>query len=258
MNKTQVLKQLSSFGTAQNRKVYARHGVTAPMYGVSYANLGKLKRQIKLDQKLAEQLWSTGNHDARVLATMIADGSAMKASTLDTWAKTAGDHVMAAAIPKVVVQHPSALARAKRWVAAKNEFVAATGWNLVSLLAQSDNEIGDGVFEQLLGRIEKTIHSAPNRTRYSMNTALIGIGVRNARLQKSALAAAKKIGVVEVDHGETGCKTPDAASYIAKTVAHRKKQAAKAKSRKAPAKKASAKRAATKKKSAKKKVGARR
>jgi hypothetical protein len=28
------------------------------------------------------------------------------------------------------------------------------------------------------------------------------------------LAAAARIGPVEVDHGETGCKTPDAAAYI--------------------------------------------
>ena len=39
-----------------------------------------------------------------------------------------------------------------------------------------------------------------------------------------ATAAAKRIGKVDVDHGETGCKTPDAAPYIAKAAAHRKKK----------------------------------
>ncbi|MDA0206235.1 MAG: hypothetical protein O3A53_09280 [Acidobacteria bacterium] len=37
-----------------------------------------------------------------------------------------------------------------------------------------------------------------------------------------AVAAAKRIGVVEVDHGQTGCKTPGAASYIRKIVERRK------------------------------------
>ena len=42
-----------------------------------------------------------------------------------------------------------------------------------------------------------------------MNGALISIGIRNAKLEKLAIAAAKRIGKVEVDHLETSCKTPD-------------------------------------------------
>ena len=47
--------------------------------------------------------------------------------------------------------------------------------------------------------------------------ALIAIGIRNGKLERNALAAAQKIGKVEVDHGETNCQTPDAAAYIRKT-----------------------------------------
>ncbi len=38
------------------------------MCGVSYANLEKLKKRIKMDHELAAHLWDTGNHDARILA----------------------------------------------------------------------------------------------------------------------------------------------------------------------------------------------
>lgn len=58
-----------------------------------------------------------------------------------------------------------------------------------------------------LGTIEKEIHSRKNRVRHAMNGALISIGFRRPSLTKQALAAAKRIGKVEVDHGETGCKT---------------------------------------------------
>jgi hypothetical protein len=37
-------------------------------------------------------------------------------------------------------------------------------------------------------------------------------------LQRQAIAAAKQIGKVEVDHGRTSCKTPDAVAYINKAV----------------------------------------
>jgi hypothetical protein len=47
-----------------------------------------------------------------------------------------------------------------------------------------------------------------------MNNAVIAIGGRNPALAAAATAAAGRIGRVEVDHGETGCKTPEAAAYI--------------------------------------------
>ena len=68
---------------------------------------------------------------------------------------------------------------------------------------------------------DSRIHSPPNRVRYAMNTALIMIGCRNAFLRAAAIAAARRIGPVEVDHGATGCKTPAAEAYIAQVVAHR-------------------------------------
>ena len=49
-----------------------------------------------------------------------------------------------------------------------------------------------------------------------MNRALIAIGRRTPPLRRAATAAAKRIGPVEVDHGETGCKTPDAVAAITK------------------------------------------
>ena len=71
MTLTQTLQQLKAAGTAQTRKTYARHGVGPNMFGVSYATLGKLTRAIQRDHALALGLWASGNHDARVLATMV-------------------------------------------------------------------------------------------------------------------------------------------------------------------------------------------
>ena len=52
--------------------------------------------------------------------------------------------------------------------------------------------------------------------------AVIAIGLRNANLEKRAIAAARRIGKVEVDHGDTSCKTPDAEPYILKASARKK------------------------------------
>ena len=73
-------------------------------------------------------------------------------------------------------------------------------------------------------KIEKTVHTGKNFTKNAMMMALIGIGVRNSKLEKLAIAAAKRIGKVEVDHGETNCETPNALEYIEKIKAWKKRK----------------------------------
>lgn len=225
MTKSEALRLLKAAGSAQTRKIYGNHGVVAPMYGVKFGDLNKIKRKIKQDQQLAEQLWQTGNHDARVLATMIADRSACKPALLDRWVKEANDHVIASALSGVAGDCPTRIKRFEKWSRARNEFVAATGWNTLAHILKEhpdDPALTDAYLTDCLKTIERTIDAAPNRTRYSMNTALIAIGVHNPKMEKKAIATARRIGPIEVDHGATGCKTADAEATIRKTLAHRK------------------------------------
>jgi len=217
----EVMKQLESMGTAQNRKVYARHGAGENMFGVSFANLGKLQKQIKVDHGLAEQLWATGNGDAQVLATMIADPKAITDKQAEAWLKDVSDYGMAEMLGRLVAKSPIGQKKAEKWHKSKDEWVGATGWRMVSYLAMEYTDLPDEYFDPYLDLIANGIHQQKNRVRYEMNGALIAIGLRNVKLEKKAMAVAKKIGKVEVDHGETNCKTPDAATYISKTVAYR-------------------------------------
>lgn len=52
--------------------------------GKSYKELGLLEKRIKVDQALAEELWDTGNHDARILATKVADPNELDRATIDS------------------------------------------------------------------------------------------------------------------------------------------------------------------------------
>ena len=244
MDKKQVMTKLQTLGTAQNRKVYARHGVAGQVFGVSYANLGKLAKEIGTDQELAEELWATGNHDARVLAAMIADPARVRANVLERWKDDLDSYVLTDAFSSLAARTAHARDRMKAWVGSKKEFVATAGWNLVSYLSAA-RALTENELERQIPVIEKTIHGSANRVRYAMNNALISIGVLGGKLQEKAVAAARRIGPVEVDHGETGCKTPDAEAYIAKTLAYRKK---------AGGKKAAAKQAASRAKTAGKAV----
>ena len=227
MTLQEVMKQMKACGTEQNRKTWARHGIKGEMFGVSFANMYKFQKQIKVDQELAEQLWVTGNHDAQVLATLVADPNAMTDKRFDEWAKALGNNAIALMYSKLLIKSPLARKKAEKWHKSKDELIASLGWMLISQLALGSNELQDEYFDPYLNLIESGIHKQKNWVRYEMNGALITIGLRNDRMGKKATSIAKKIGKVIVDHGDTDCKTPDAVEYIARTKAYRNNKKAK-------------------------------
>lgn len=213
------MEELGRAGTEQNRKVYARHGVPEPLFGVSYANQGKLAKQAGIDHALAQQLWASGNHDARILAAKIADPARAADALLESWVQDLNCYVLTDAFAAFVSASPLAARKRNKWRKSKQEWTGAAGWLLIAIAARHA-DTADSAFAGLIEEIESGIPRAKNRTRYAMNSALIAIGVRPS-FTAEAIAAARRIGKVEVDHGATSCTTPDAAAYIRKTIGRR-------------------------------------
>ena len=226
MNYAETVQALKSYGTAQNRKIYTRHGADpANVYGVSFAHLEKLKKEIKRDNRLAKRLWQTGNYDARNLATKIADPAAFTRAEAENWVKLTDNHLHAGLLGGLVAQTNYALSLMVKWTEAKAEYVRETGYSLLSSLLKDNHHIlARAEALRYVKKIEKEIHSSPNWARYGMNWALIALGVYKDEIMDHAIQAAERIGIVEVDHGETSCKTPLAAPYIRHAVARRKEK----------------------------------
>lgn len=209
-----VLRELEALGTEQTAKTYRRHGVTGAVFGVSYADFGKLKKRLKTNHALARDLWATGNHDARVLATMVADPAAATDGELNGWLQEVDSYGLTGAIAGVAAQHPRAAERAAAWMASDREWTARAGWQVVANLALKATDLPDSYFVPLVEGAEAHIHEAQNYVRDAMIDAVIAIGARNEALRDQAIAAARRIGKVHVDYGDTACKTPDAVPYI--------------------------------------------
>ena len=175
-----VMAELKGLGTAQNRKVYRRHGAGEKQFGVSFANLDALRRRIKKDHELALELWQSGNTDARILATMIADPQSLSPDQAEAWLAECSYYVLVDALVKnVIFKTGYADDKLAAWTGSEGEWRGRAGWMLLSL---------------------------------------------------TALQVASAVGTVEVDHGETSCRTPAAAAYIRKGW-ERKQQRGKAGSR---------------------------
>jgi 3-methyladenine DNA glycosylase AlkD len=223
MTFAQVMAKLKRLGTAQNRKIYARHGATGEIYGVSFAHLNQLEKEIGTDHELAERLWEIGILDAMWLATKIADPDRLTSATADEWLATVDSSPLAGPFATLIARTPVAERKVDKWTRSRKERIRETGYTLLAELLRQDPEaLDDEKLAQLVKTIEREINGSPNRARYAMNNALIAIGTFRPRFHEAAVAAAKRIGRVDVDHGETGCKTPDAVAYLEKTAARRK------------------------------------
>ncbi len=223
MTLAEAMRELEKAGSAQTRKTYARHGAPEPMFGVSFATLKAMTKRIDIDHELALELWDTGNFDAQNLAVKIVDPARMTLDDLDRWVRGSSWALMCGSYAAMLpAEGPHAAVKSVQWLNSRDQRERTAGWTLLGQLAQRDVTSPDAVFAQRLAEIERTIHSAPNLEREIMNRTVIAIGCRNDALRKAALAAAKRIGKVEVDHGDTACKTPDAVDYMEKTWAHAK------------------------------------
>jgi 3-methyladenine DNA glycosylase AlkD len=217
----EVMSALEAEGSEKICIIHARHGAQPPMFGVSDGALASLEREIRLDHDLGLALWATGNHDARMLAAKVVDSGRFTVKLADSWVRDADNHLVAGAVADVVGRSPVARSRSDVWRKRKGEWVASAGWGIVARTCELEDEWSIAELRGLLRQIEEEIHDRPNRVRHEMNMVVIAIALRNAALQRQAMSAARHIGPVVVDHGETGCTTPVASEYIEKTVGYR-------------------------------------
>lgn len=215
----EVMAELKSLGNAGTLATYRRHGANGDLFGVKIGDLKKVLKKIKGDQELALALWETGNGDAMYLAGLAADGRLMTRKQLDEWAKTAWWSMLSGySVPGVAAENEAAFSIAMKWLKLKDPTRACAGWSTYSaaLSIRTDAELDLDEIKSLLKKVEAEINTAPNRVRYCMNGFVISVGSYVKPLLKEAKATAKRMGIVEVDMGDTACQVPVAADMIAK------------------------------------------
>jgi 3-methyladenine DNA glycosylase AlkD len=215
-----VMKALAAKGSAATKKTLLRHGAVEPLFGVRIGDLKPLTKQLRGQQELALELYATKNSDAMYLAALVADGARMTRKQLDQWAGGATWNMIAGCcVSWVAAEHPQGFAAATKWIDSSKPLVAIAGWSTLGALAATlpDATLPLKEFSALLDRCAKTIHTAPNRVRYAMNSFIICCGTYIQSLGDKAIATARRIGEVNVDMGDTACEVPEAESYIMKS-----------------------------------------
>ncbi len=221
MTKQEVMEYLESKGSAQTRKIYYRHGARDPFFGVKVADLKLILKQTGKDQKLAEQLWESGNSDAMYLAALMADEKSISKERLRSWVKGAYWYMLSEfSVAAIAAESPYGWELGLEWIKESDEMIASAGWATLSCCISlfPNDSLDSAAIEKFLENIEQHIHQQKNRVRYAMNNFVINVGVHMPALSPRAQQVAATIGKVEVNMGNTSCAVPLAGDYIKKCI----------------------------------------
>lgn len=207
------MRDFKSLGTAQTVKTYKRHGSGDNVFGVSFADIRRLQKKIKVNHRLARELWQSGNTDARALALLIADPSELSEEEASAWLKDS-NYFLLDLLADPFSRAAFSQSLAERWMSSEDEFEKSCGYSIISCMLKNNISVSEESLSNYLDEIKHTIHASPNRARHSMNSTIMAIGIYTENLREKALACADAIGKVEVDHGDTSCTTKDARQYI--------------------------------------------
>ena len=219
MTLKETLDELEGYGDDTIKKIYLNHGVREPLFGVRVQDLKKIVKKVKKNHRLSLGLYKTGNSDAMYLAGLIADENEISKSELQTWVENATNRgISEYTVAWVAAESKYGYELGLKWIESNEELIATAGWSTLSNYAAitPDEKLDIDKYSELLERIEKGIHDAPNRVRYTMNGFVIAVGSYIIDLDEKALRIAKNIGKVKVNVGDTACKVPFAIDSINK------------------------------------------
>jgi len=222
MTYPEVMTLLEAAGDEQTKKTLMKHGAREPFFGVKVAELKKILKKTKKNHELSLALYDTGNSDAMYLAGLMADETQITKAQLNKWVKAAyWSYLNEYTVPWVAAETPHGWELAQEWIASTDELVAAAGWSTLASYAgvRPDEELDIAAYDKLLDQVAASIHSAPNRVRYTMNGFVIATGSYISKLTTKAQQVAAHIGKVSVDMPDgTSCKVPLSKDYIQKVI----------------------------------------
>jgi 3-methyladenine DNA glycosylase AlkD len=192
----ELLAALRAHANPVNVAGMARYGISSTgTLGVPMPVLRSLAKHVGKDHKLAEALWKSGIHEARILASLVDESSKVTARQMHAWAHDFDSwDVCDQACQNLFRYTPMAFAKAAEWAHARPEFVRRAGFSLMAGLAVKAKHATDEQFIALLPLIGEAAGDDRNLVKKAVNWALRQIGKRNRRLHRLALTAAAEIG----------------------------------------------------------------
>lgn len=195
MTVSDVTEKLQFLGHKANLEKMQRFGIpTENAYGIRMPDLRKFAREIGRNHTLALQLWNTGKHEARILASLVDRYQEVTPEQMEAWASDFNSwDVCDQMCSNLFVCTPYALEKAVVWSHRKEEFIKRAGFSMMAYIAVHHKKAKDDTFLPFFERIEAEAYDDRNFVKKAVNWALRQIGKRNETLHPQAITVAQRI-----------------------------------------------------------------
>lgn len=195
MTSPELISHLRSLGSEAGIAGQKRSGIEpkTPILGVAVPVLRDLAKAHRLNHPLALDLWITDIHDARLLATFIADPARLTRDQSERWVRECDTWALTDALAFLVARTPFAATKAHLWSTRQGEFMKRGGFAVMAGMAIHRKELTDDVFLAFLPDIVRESGDDRLYVKKAVSWALRQIGKRNPALRKAAVAEAKRL-----------------------------------------------------------------
>jgi len=189
-----VLDALRAEADASRLPRMARVGIeTSHALGVSLPGIRKIAKKAGTDQRLAQTLWATEIHEARMVAALLADPTALSFRAMRAWAGDLDSWDVTDLVADTFVRTAHADRTIRSWSRARHGFTKRCAFSMLARLAVGHPEEPDSTYLGYLPLIHEAATDDRNEVKKAVNWALRQIGKRNRALRGAAIAEAEAL-----------------------------------------------------------------
>jgi 3-methyladenine DNA glycosylase AlkD len=190
----EIINTLRSLANSETLACQSRFGIQGrERLGVSLYDLRKVAKGIK-SHELALDLWQSGIHEVRMLASMVDDPAQVRLEQLETWVNEFDSwDICDIVTDELFIHTPDMLEVIPHWAVREEEFVKRAAFAMIAALVVHRKDIPDDVVRGYFVLIETAADDNRNFVKKAVNWALRNIGKWKPSLRSEAVACANRI-----------------------------------------------------------------
>jgi 3-methyladenine DNA glycosylase AlkD len=191
VNADEVLEALRAEADPSRLPGMARVGIeTSRALGVSVPGIRRIAKRAGADQELARELWGTEIHEARMVAALVADPTALSFRAMSAWAQDLDSWDLTDMLADTYARTAHVDRAITTWSHARRGFTKRCAFAMLARLAVDRPGEPNQTYLGYLPLIRSASTDDRNEVRKAVNWALRQIGKRNRSLQGAAIAEA--------------------------------------------------------------------
>ncbi len=191
----EIVKELKSVANPEAIQGMARFGINPEnTLGVSIPVLRDLAKRTGRDHSLAQELWDSSIHEARILAALIDDPAEVTEQQMESWVKELDSWDICDQVCSNLFDRTAfAFQKAAEWSKREEEFVKRAGFVLMAALSVHDKKAENEQFSSFFPLLKAAATDDRNYVKKAVNWALRQMGKRNPALNRKAIEMAEEI-----------------------------------------------------------------